>query len=84
MKVGAPLFALFAKGGRDAARSADLTPLKSHGADSILPALAANARAGHPQFYAGNEIMNASPGHPSGELNRKGWASPRQGWASPP
>jgi hypothetical protein len=38
MKVGTPLFAFFAKGGHDAACSADLTLLECHATD-ILPAL---------------------------------------------
>ena len=47
MKVGAPSFAFFAKGGHDAARSAAFDLLVCHAADSILPTLAKDTRTGH-------------------------------------
>jgi uncharacterized Zn-binding protein involved in type VI secretion len=43
---------------------------KPHGTGSIVPALAKNARTGHPLFRNGKRKPR-NPGHPS-----KGWASP--------
>jgi hypothetical protein len=62
MKVGAPLFASFAKGGHEAACSADFDFAESHGAGSILPALAKNARTGHPHRRGASGVR--SLGHP--------------------
>jgi hypothetical protein len=67
--VGAPSFAFlfFAKGGyptADAMCGAGAGH-KSHSIGSIVPALAKNARAGHPQFRNGKRCEPQSLGHPS-------------------
>ena len=63
MKVGSPLFAFFAKGTMPPAAPI-LTLLAWHATDSILPALANDARTEHPPFENGKEKRGV-----------KGWAT---------